>query len=64
MQEKSEASNDVRSLTAAPEPAERRSQDQHRPIGIPGNIFSALIVILPQHGRAWNLRHAAVDEEA
>ena len=52
MQEKSEASNDVRSLSAAPEPAERYSQDQHRPIGIPGNIFSALIVILPQHGRA------------
>jgi len=23
-----------------------------------------LIVILPQHGRAWNLRQAAVDEEA
>jgi hypothetical protein len=64
MQEKSKAPNDVRSQTAAPEPAERYSQDLHRPIGILGNTFITLIVILPQHGRAWNLQHAAVDEEA
>jgi hypothetical protein len=30
-------------------------------------VFAAIVgvfVILPQHGRAWNLRQAAVDEEA